>query len=157
MCSAIKSILLMLLLMLNTTTRASGQTDDIVKNKAVVRGYLQDLVNDRNWDTWNRYFASTVIFNGTEMNRDGLRQVLNDFLQLLPDFRLNIEEQIAERNVVFTRVTMHGTHDQKEVRFWGVAVDKIVNGKIVDMWHVVDQLGMLQQTVGLPAQGAAQK
>ncbi len=141
-------------------TSAFSQTDKTSKNKAVVRGYLEEIANKRNWDLWDKYFPEKVVFNNSEVNEEGFKQILSSFLTILPDSRLTIEEQIAEGDKVFTRVMMHGTHrgeyrgmpaSGKKVKFWGVAVDRIVDGKVVDMWHEIDTWGMMQQLGAFPA------
>jgi len=35
------------------------------ENKAIVRGYLNDLVNDRNMGAFDRYFSDDVVFTST--------------------------------------------------------------------------------------------
>jgi len=76
-----------------------------------------------------------------------------------PDFHLTIEDQIAEGNKVITRVTFRGTHQGdyrgiaptgKQIKYSGIAIDRIVDGKVVEMWHVADTCGMLQQ-IGVTA------
>ena len=39
----------------------------------------------------------------------------------------------------------------KKVKFWAVAADRIVDGKVVDMWHEIDTWGMMQQLGALSA------
>src|SRR5262249_59810614 len=69
-----------------------------------------------------------------------------------PDFRLTIEDQIAEGDKVVTRVTFSGTHSGefrgiaptgKQVKYSGIAIDRIVDGKVVEMWHVAETLGLV--------------
>lgn len=78
-----------------------------------------------------------------------------------PDFHLVIEDQIAEGDKVGTRVTFHGTHQGefrgiaptgKQIEYSGVAIDRIVGGKAVEMWHLANQLALLQQVGATPPQ-----
>ena len=39
----------------------------------------------------------------------------------------------------------------KQVKYWGVAIDRIVDGKVVEMWHRVDTWGLMQQLGAQPA------
>jgi len=74
-----------------------------------------------------------------------------------PDFHLIIRDQIAEGDKVVTRVTFHGTHQGqfngiaatgRQVTWPGMAMDRIANGKVVEMWHVQSTAGLLQQIGG---------
>jgi predicted ester cyclase len=65
-----------------------------------------------------------------------------------------VEDQIAEGDKVVTRVTFHGTHQGqfngiaptgKQVKWSGIAMDRIADGKVVEMWHVQNTTGLLQQ------------
>ncbi|MGH9878416.1 MAG: ester cyclase [Nitrososphaerales archaeon] len=38
------------------------------------------------------------------------------------------------------------------LKYTGIAIDRIADGKIVEMWHVADTSGMLQQLGVTPAQ-----
>ena len=124
------------------------------RNKAVVRGYLEEIVNRGDWSKWDGYFGDRVVFNGREMTREDFRAIVAHFRSFLPDFALTIEEQIAEGDKVATRVTCRGTHrgeiegiapTGKRVEFWGFAIDRLVDGKVVEMWHEVDMNGLLQE------------
>lgn len=75
-------------------------------------------------------------------------------LGAFPDFHLIIRDQIAEADKVVTRVTFHGTHQGqfngiaatgRQVTWSGMAMDRIANGKVVEMWHVQSTAGLLQQ------------
>ena len=69
------------------------------------------------------------------------------------------DEQIAEGDKVVTRWTGHGTHQGelagipatgKSSTVTGVAVDRIVNGKITESWGIFDEFGMMQQLGAIP-------
>ena len=80
------------------------------QNKAIVRGYMDEILNKGNLAAFNDYFAEGVVFNG----HGGLRQLFAGMFDrmrnVFPDFHLTIEDQIAEGDKVATRVTFHGTH-----------------------------------------------
>jgi predicted ester cyclase len=124
------------------------------RNKSVVRGYLEEIVNGGDWSKWDSYFGERVVFNGREVTREDFGAILAHFQSFLPDFQITIEEQVAEGDKVATRVTCRGTHrgevegiapTGKRVEFWGFAIDRLAEGKIVEMWHEVDMHGLLQK------------
>lgn len=126
-------------------------TDD---NKALVRGYMEQIINWGELEAFDRYFAEDVIFNG----KPGLRQLLGEMFGILrgifPDLQLIIEDQIAEGDKVVTHVTFRGTHQGeymglaptgKIISYTGIAIDTIRDEKIITMRHVSDDLSMLRQ------------
>lgn len=134
----------------------AGCADDggLKENKAVARAYITEVFLQGNWDLWDRYFSETVIYNGLEFTRDDLMRNLSVVRRAFPDFNVIIEEQIGEGNRVLTRLTFTGTHTGpylgipptgNRVIYRGLALDRIVDGKVVEMWHESDTWAMLQQ------------
>jgi steroid delta-isomerase-like uncharacterized protein len=77
-----------------------------------------------------------------------------------PDLVHNIEDQVAEGEKVVTRVTVTGTNKGqfqgmpatgKQVKFTGIAIDRVVNGKIKERWVDFDVMGLMQQLGAIPA------
>ena len=128
-------------------------------NKAIVRGYMTDVLNKGNLAAFDSYISADVVFNNSKDLKQqlaGIQAIRSAF----PDFQLIIEDQIAEGDKVVTRVTFQGTHrgefrgaaaTGKQVRYSGIAIDRIVEGKVVEMWHVADTLSLLQQIGALPS------
>ena len=125
------------------------------RNKAVSRGYLEAISNARDFAAAERHFAPGVTFNGSGDVRAQIMRQLN-LRQGFPDLCLTIEDQIAEGDRVVTRVTFHGTHcgefagmaaTGRQVAFGGIAVDRLVDGKVVEMWHTAN-VHMLMQQIG---------
>ncbi|MCG8605357.1 ester cyclase [bacterium] len=113
MCNQRLPKLFVVLFIYLVTACAFSQTDQTSKNKALVRGYLAGIANKRTLDSWDKYFAEQVVFNNSQLNEKGFKQILNSLLTTFPDFRITIEDQIAEGDKVFTRVTMLGTQSRK--------------------------------------------
>ena len=83
-----------------------------------------------------------------------------------PDIHFTIDEQIAGGDKVATRWTAQGTHKGelvgipatgKSSTVTGIAVDRIVNGKIAESWGIFDRFGMMQQLGVIPVPEAAGK
>jgi predicted ester cyclase len=79
-----------------------------------------------------------------------------------PDFRLTIEDQIAEGDKVVTRLTARGTYAGgledipssatvgKQVRVDEILIHRIAGGKAVEGWMAFDVLGLWQQLGAIP-------
>ncbi len=136
---------------------ASTEATRLEDNKALVRGYLTEVSNAGNLDAAPRYFAPDVSFNGSKDLRPfiAFRQALRS---AFPDHRLSIVDQIAEGDRVVTRVRFEATHLQayagvaatgRRLSYSGVAIDRIVDGKVVEMWHMANPLDLPQQLKAL--------
>ena len=76
------------------------------------------------------------------------------FLAAFPDVQIQIEAQFADSDHVITRWTNIGTHTgeflgiaptHRPVRYTGITIDQVVDGKVVDTWVESDMLGLFQQ------------
>jgi steroid delta-isomerase-like uncharacterized protein len=95
------------------------------------------------------------------MDRESTKQVFAMFHAAFPDSSRTIEDQIAEGELVATRVTLRGTHrgefqgippTGKQVAFTGIGIHRIVDGRIAEHWPQPDLLGLMQQLGVIPEQ-----
>jgi predicted ester cyclase len=96
----------------------------------------------------------------------GVRAVVESLRRAFPDFRLTIEDSVAEGGTVWLRMVATGTHDGpfmghaptgRPIRVDVFDVIRIEDGRMVEHWGVPDRLGALLQ-LGLlspPAAAAA--
>jgi len=142
------------LLALSIGCVASLNSDpDPEANKAVVRDYLDRIVNQGDMDAWPELIAGeTLSFNGQPMSRSDLERMRATFRGILHDMRVEVVEQIAEADTVASRVTVTGTHlgdymglkaSGKELSFGGITFDRLRDGKVVEVWHEMDIWGTL--------------
>ena len=75
-------------------------------------------------------------------------------LDAFPDLKATIEDQIPERDMVVTRYTakgmQHGMYQGvlptgEPVSYTLISIQRVVDGKIVEGWRVVDLLGIVHQ------------
>ncbi len=114
-----------------------------IKNKAIVRGYMDRIVNQGRWEDWERYFSEGLTFNGSPVTKQQIKNMVEQMRRSLPGFRLTIENQIAQGDTVVTvvtRVTFHGTAaNGQEIQYMGIGIDRLSGGSIVEMWHLADE------------------
>ena len=145
----------------DTVPQASGgsQKMQLEQNKTIARAYLHELVNANDVAAAERYFPPSATFNGSTITGQQLSAGMQATRKAFPDFRLTIADQIAEGDKVVTRVIFHGTHrgefngvaaTGREVTWPGIAIDRIVDGKVVEMWHVQNRTVLLQQLNAAP-------
>lgn len=134
---------------------ACGELDRLDANKALVRRYMEEMLNRGEFGAVARVFPdSGFVLNGQLLRPTDVEGMRAQLLERFPDFHLVIEEQIAEGDKVVTRVTFHGTHrgeyrgipaTGRSVSYGGVAIDRIQDGKVVEGWHQADDWALLRQ------------
>ena len=85
---------------------------------------------------------------------------MSGFTSAFPDSQISIESCIADGDTAVVRWTLMGTHQGefqgipptgRLVKFTGIEVNRIVNGKIVEHHCNFDNIAMLQQIGAIPA------
>jgi len=141
-----------------TVAAAQSMPDESVTkhNKAVVRAYLGEIAEHGTIVARERYFTSTTTFNGEpDLARQFAR--IAKVRRAFPDLEMTIEQQIAEGPWVATRITYRGTHagefagmpaTGRRIEYAGTAMDRLENGKVVEMWHTVNMHLLMRQIAG---------
>lgn len=103
-------------------------------------------------------YAQHSVF-GIPNGRESFKQFFMAFAAAVPDAQFVIEDVIAEGDKVVTRSTVTGTQTGalqgipptgKKFSMKGIDIFRVLDGKIVEHWDAVDQLGMLQQLGVVP-------
>jgi steroid delta-isomerase-like uncharacterized protein len=98
------------------------------------------------------------------INRDGFVQFATAFSTAFPDLRHITEDLLAEGDRATGRFTVQGTHQAdfqgmpatgRQVSFGAIAVCRIANGKIAEIWMQMDGIALMQQLGAMPAPEAA--
>lgn len=129
----------------------------IEENKEIVRRY-QGAYNNNRLDVLDEVMAADVItpkiVPGFPAGLEGAKAVHRTSMVGMPDFHTQIEDLIAEGDKVVARITMTGTHTGdffgmpatgKKVKFSGIYIARIKDGKIVEHWGEEDSISLLQQ------------
>ena len=105
-----------------------------------------------------------VVRNGQPVGRAGLVGVIAGIRSALPDFRTQIEDRFSEADRVAWRYSSGGTHigvplfgvpaSGKSIRWTGIAVVRLDDGKIKEIWDNVDMLAIYTQ-LGVAPPGTA--
>lgn len=125
-------------------------------NKALVREYL-GAFNDRDWDAMADYLAEDAVEHGVHEEIEG-RDAIVDYLQAhfdaFPDYGGSTEMMVAEGDLVTVRYTASGTHTGAyrdveptghQAEWTGIAIYRLDDGEIVEVWLEEDRLGLLEQ------------
>jgi steroid delta-isomerase-like uncharacterized protein len=136
------------------------------ENKALIRRYIDALDgNDSSdWSILDEFIAEDVVVHNPQLpgltpDRDGIKQAAEAFRQATPG-RHEIPLQVAEGDLVVSLIVGRGVHAGEllgipatgnEVETEGIAIHRIVDGKIAEYWAVTDTVRVLQQVGALPA------
>ena len=141
------------------------------KSKAIAQQLYDDFnrcFGTGDFTLLDEVIASGVIDHspapGQAPGSEGLKRVLQGFLIAFPDFHFTVEDMVAEGDKVASRLTVTGTQrgplpqgipaTGKPVAVGLVDMVRVANGKVVERWGVIDNLGLLQQLGVIPVPGA---
>jgi steroid delta-isomerase-like uncharacterized protein len=135
------------------------------ENKAVIRRYIEV-----GWSTGDMRAVEDAIDPGyrrhqpnmvmpVESEKD-LEQLIGMYRAGVPDLDIRIQHIVGEGDWIYTRVICKGTHTGelagipptgKSLEFTASDIFQMADGKVVESWHNVDDLGLLQQIGVIPS------
>ena len=133
------------------------------QNKELVRRFFEAFAAD-DQETLKELLAPDHIFHHTAgpVDRETHLQGITAFTTTFSDLEFTIEEQIAEGDLVVTRLTWRAIHSgnfqgqpptNNEVEVAGISIERIGEGRIAERWYIHDELGLMQQLGILPPMG----
>jgi steroid delta-isomerase-like uncharacterized protein len=136
-------------------------------NKAIVRRFLDQVLNKRRHDLAEEFLADNVEFHGPGQSFIGLSEVKEWYTSLgsgFPDWQGTIIDMVAEGDKVAVRLNNKATHQGemngipatgKTVNLESIVLYHLTNGKIDEGRLAIDQLSFMQQLGVIPAPEAA--
>jgi predicted ester cyclase len=125
---------------------------------------IVDTINAGNVPALDNVFASGLVDRspspGATPDREGLKQSLTALRTAFPDFRYTLEDEIAVGDRLVHRLTARGTQKGefqgipatgKQAVWSEIHLARLLDGKVVEHWGIVDVLGMMQQLGLAPA------
>lgn len=139
------------------------------ENKAIVRRYLEEVWGKGNVALLGELLDEHVVDHNPLPEQapgiDGQRQAVSLFTSAFGNTRMTVDSLVAEGDKVVDHWTWSGTHQgelmgipptDRTVTITGTAISRLVDGKIVEIWHVEDTFGLMQQLGAIPAMPGAQ-
>jgi steroid delta-isomerase-like uncharacterized protein len=136
--------------------------------KQLINRFVEELWNERRLEVADAIFAKDCV---THQLRSGVPvdtvprgpQVIKEhvagWIASFPDLRFSIEQMLSEGDRVVTQLLMEGTHQGawlgipasgKKMQIRMFTVHRVVQGKIVEDWVLVESLGVFQQLGVVP-------
>lgn len=133
------------------------------KNREIVNWLVQEGFIEGNLSLFDEYVAEDFVDHsappGLPPGREGVKELARMFRRAFPDYRTVVEDEIAEGDKVVHRARTSGTHQGeflgipptgKRAEWTEMHIVRLRDGKIVEHWGEVDQLGMMQQLGVVP-------
>lgn len=134
-------------------------------NKAIERRFVEEFWNENKLDNAEEFYAADCRRHdpntpNVATGPEGVRQVAAMLRAAFPDVRLDIEDMLAEDDLVATRWKATATHlgtyqgitpTGKNFAVKGISITRFVDGKITDEWVSWDAVGLLEAIGAIPA------
>jgi predicted ester cyclase len=137
---------------------------NVIANKSVVCAFVEEVINQGRFDRADDLIAPSFVgfdpLPGQRWkDRDGFKEILRRMRAGFPDLRWIVEEMVAEGDLVVSRFICSGTHHGsflglaatgRKIRFTGMAIDRVIAGKLADSRILIDRLKLMQQLGAFP-------
>ncbi len=136
-------------------------TTTLERNKAVARKVFEDVMSQGRWDVSEQIHAPGFVARAgkrVETRAQDLESA-RGWRSAIPDLAVTIEQILGEADLVAVRWTARGTNTGtgnglaatgKRLEIEGTTIFKIVDGRIVEEWNAIDELGLMRQLGAIP-------
>lgn len=124
-------------------------------NKRTVRRLFEEIITKGDYRVADEIFAAEFVWPQFGLaGPDGARTWVKAFRAAFPDVDDRVEEQVAEGDMVVTRVMVRGTHTGpwyglpptgRAAEFPAIGIDRLRDGLIVERTAMFDLAGALRQ------------
>ena len=120
------------------------------KNKEVIRNFYQEFFNDHIVESADKYVREDYIQHnpGVDQGREALKRAFGEKFAEHPEFRLNIQMMIAEKDKI--AVYLKNIDPQGNTKCRVVDIYRLEDGMLAEHWDVHDQV---QPESGQPPSG----
>lgn len=135
-----------------------AQADLEAQNKELARHFMEEAWGKGNQDVVDELLADNFVLHNppqdVDPTKDGYKQWIGMIGAVYSVVESRIEDMIAEGDKVATRWTYISTQTSEymgippsdnQITVTGISIDRFENGKIVEEWIEMDELGMLMQ------------
>lgn len=128
-------------------------------NKAAFRRYIEEIWIGGNLDGADdifagKYFAHQSDGSVLERSPEDVKKFVGEWRSAFSDMENTIENMIGEGDKVVTRWMIRATHSGdfrgisatgNRITVTGIGIFRFSDGKVVESWDSLDQLGMIRQ------------
>lgn len=139
---------------------------DTEANKKIVTSFIDRLFSKGDLTAVDDYLSQDFVNHdppfGASAGREGMRAAASTFRAAFPDWHSELHLIVAEGDLVAEVFTASGTHrgemmgvapTGQGVSLRGINVFRVSDGRILERWGCLDDLGFLQQLGVVPLAG----
>ena len=137
-------------------------------SKQVIYRFVEELWNQRRLDVADAIFAKDCVthqlrsgaaVDAVQRGPEEMKEHVAGWIASFPDLRFSVEQMLSEGDRVVMQLLMEGTHQGawlgipasgKKMQIRMFTVHRVVQGKIVEDWVLVESLGLFQQLGVVP-------
>jgi len=134
------------------------------ENKVLIRKWFEEVWNKGRASAIDDLASSQAVVHGLTsepLNLAAFKQFHAAYRNAFPDIKMQVDDVISEGEKIAVRWSGTGTHSGdglgfpasgNAVRFSGMLIVRVDNGKMIEGWNAIDELGLLQQigAINLP-------
>lgn len=111
------------------------------KNKEVIRNFYQEFFNDHIVESADKYVREDYIQHnpGVDQGREALKRAFGEKFAEHPEFRLNIQMMIAEKDRI--AVYLKNVDPQGNTKCRVVDIYRLEDGMLAEHWDVLQPCG----------------
>jgi steroid delta-isomerase-like uncharacterized protein len=147
---------LFLLLLVACTPAMAQQGGEQKRNKQIARSFFEDVLNQGRFDKYAESHAKDFVAHAGDHDAtlDEDIAAAKEERKALPDMRVNVNQILAERDLVAVYWTISGTNTQagmgfpatgKQIKVSGMTLFRFKAGKVREEWSVWNMLSAMQQ------------
>jgi steroid delta-isomerase-like uncharacterized protein len=149
---------------LMSEVRAPGAATVLNTPDSVVRTWFEELWNQGREETMHRLFAADGLAHGLAPDGapmrgpEAFKPFYTRFREAFPDIHIEVLRTITEGEFVTAHCHVTATHTgkslgpptRKPIDFYGMAIVRVRDGKVIEAWNNFDFLSFYQQINLLP-------
>lgn len=133
------------------------------QGKDLVRRLVEEVWHKGKLEVADEILSNDYVFHhpaGIDLNgAEEYKKLVAEVRSAFPDINFTLDDFIVEGDKIVYRWTLRGTHQtefrgipptNKEVEAWGITIERVVRGKLVEAWERYDTLGLMRQLGVVP-------
>src|SRR5918995_2201139 len=123
-------------------------TATVADQTETARLALEEVCSGRDLDGIARVYHPDFVDHVNRLTyrgHEGARRSVGLYLELFPDLRFEVDDQVSEGDKVASRWTLRGTHRGREVELRGIVISRFEDGRIIEDWAASDTLELVRQ------------
>ena len=123
-------------------------TATVADQTETARLALEEVCSGRDLDGIARVYHPDFVDHVNRLTyrgHEGARRSVALYLELFPDLRFEVDDQVSEGDKVASRWTLRGTHRGREVELRGIVISRFEDGRIIEDWAASDTMELVRQ------------